>query len=150
MSLSTFTQDITGLQQRSAMKYGEGRPTLEEERAGKAPGKYTVGVGDTLNSVALKYSMNVGLLKRLNRLLSPDLYPGQTLLVKPTLPQTLEQIRSAAIREVMKGAACTMPEAIYYLEEHGGGVDAKAALAAHAADAQGGAEFEDAWLGRGL
>ena len=130
----------------------------EEERSRKGKNaalpdgavKYTVGVGDTLNSVALKHSMNVGLLKRCNKLLSPDLYPGQTLLVKLPEPQTPEQIRSATIREVMKGAGCTMPEATYYLDEYGGGVDAKAALAAHTADAQGGVEFEDAWLGRGL
>jgi len=152
MSLETFPQEISGLRHRSAVGVSEEERSRKGKNAALPDGavKYTVGVGDTLNSVALKHSMNVGLLKRCNKLLSPDLYPGQTLLVKLPEPQTPEQIRSATIREVMKGAGCTMPEATYYLDEYGGGVDAKAALGAHTADAQGGVEFEDAWLGRGL
>ena len=154
-SLETYSagHETAGLRHRGVAK---GEATVVEQEPGRrksaAPEgafKYTVGVGDTLNSVALKHSMNVGLLKRWNKLLSPDLYPGQTLLVKPPVPQTPEQIRSTAIQEVMRGAACTMPEAAYLLEEHGGGNDAKAALEAHAS-AQGSTDFETAWLGRGL
>ena len=80
-------------------------------------------------------AMPVALLKRWNKLLSPTLYPGQELWVRPAPPPTREQIRSDAIRKLMKLAACSLPEASFYLDEYGGGCDVDAALAASTTDA---------------
>ena len=92
---------------------------------------------DTVASVALKHGMPVARLKKWNKLLSPTLYAGQTLAVEPPRAPTPEELRAASIRAVMKSCSCDKHEAAYYLDEHGGGVDVDAALAARAADAQG-------------
>ena len=98
--------------------------------------RYTVGVGDTLASVALKHGMQVAHLKKFNKLLSPQLYPGQTLLVQAPKPPTEDELRSLAIKEVMKRTRCDKYEAAFYLDEHGGGTDVEAASAAHAIDSE--------------
>lgn len=118
----------------------------EEERLAKMKARiapvdahrYTVVVGDSLASIALKHGMQVSNIKRWNKLLSSQLYPGQTLLVQAPKPLTPEELRSAAIKDLMKRAPCEKYEAAFYLDEHGGGVDVDTALAAHAADVRAG------------
>lgn len=141
-ALENFPQDLSslGLRQRGGKKGSSSSTVVEEKMQQKsaAPAdayKYTVGVGDSLSSVALKHGMPVALLKRWNKLLSPTLYPGQELWVRPAPPPTREQIRSDAIRKLMKLAACSLPEASFYLDEYGGGCDVDAALAASTTDA---------------
>ena len=144
-ALSNFPQEETmvGLRRRAAA--AAQAATMEEVPSKKSATrpedaiKYTVVLGDTLATIALKHGMNVANLKKWNTLLSPNLYPGQQLYVKPPRPQTPAEIRSAALKLLMKKLSCTLPEASYYLDEHGGGIDTGAAIAAFAADGPSGA-----------
>ena len=88
---------------------------------------YSVCVGDTLASVALKHGMRVDQIKRWNKLLSPNIYAGQQLFVAPPQPPTAEQLRAEALRRIMRRAACGKEEAACYLDEAEG--DAERALA---------------------
>jgi LysM repeat protein len=82
---------------------------------------YTVGVADTLASIALRHSMNVGQLKKWNKLLSPNVYAGQQIYVMPPPPPTPEQKRAEDIRKLMKrGGLQTQQEAAYYVDGAGG------------------------------
>ena len=70
-ALENFPQDSSslGLRQRGGKKGSSSSTVVEEKMQQKsaAPAdayKYTVGVGDSLSSVALKHGMPVALLKR--------------------------------------------------------------------------------------
>jgi|EP00908_Phaeocystis_cordata_P023471 LysM repeat protein len=146
------SEDGTGLRRRGAA------PEEAKEEKAKPGGpppdaiKYTCGVGDSLQGVALRHGMRVAEIKRWNKLLSGSLYAGLQIYVRPPPPS--ERQRVEAVRAVMRRAPCTEPEASFYLDEHGDGNDVEAALAALAADAQAvaegagapAAERGDAWV----
>ena len=154
-SLEAFPQ---GLRRRCvAAAAREEEP--EEPRPKKKPAPpgavtYACVVGDTLSSVALKHNMPLAQLKKWNRLLAPNLFPGQQLFVTAPPAPTPAAVRAEALRRVMRRAACTQPEAAYYLDEFGGGTDADAALAGFAADTSGvgspphdeAQQDQDAWV----
>jgi LysM repeat protein len=143
-ALSNFPQDetaVNGLRHRGTCHLTT--PDHETAKATKRSTKpegsleYVVGVCDTLSSVALKHGMTVAQLKRWNTVLNSKLYPGQTLAVVPPPPKTAEQVRADNLRALMHKAQCTRPEAEYYLDEHGDGINMAAALAALNTDVQG-------------
>ena len=101
---------------------------------------YSVCVGDTLASVALKHGMRVDQIKRWNKLLSPNIYAGQQLFVAPPQPPTAEQRRAEALRLIMRRVGCGQEEAACYLDEAEG--DAERALAGLRADTTD----EEDWL----
>ena len=98
-------------------------------------GPYTVGVGDSLASVALRHGMERSALQRLNGLLSTTLYPGQVLQVAHPRrdAKTPEELRHADCRRIARRTKCAVEEAAYYLDQAGG--DVARACALHAADA---------------
>lgn len=95
---------------------------------------YTVGVGDTLASIALKHRMRADQLKRWNRLLSPNVYSGQQIFVAKPPPPKPEEVRAEALRTLMRRGRCELAEAEYYLDDAGG--DYAAALAALQSDGE--------------
>jgi len=136
-SLEAFPQvEKVGLRHRGA-------PPEPCEKGAPAKGgpppdavKYTCGVGDTVKGVALKHRMNAADLKRWNKLLSGNLFPGLSVYVRPPPPPSPEKMRAEALRTIQRRAECTEFEASYYLDECGEGKDAEAALAGLAADAR--------------
>lgn len=95
-------------------------------------GPYTVGVGDSLASIALRHGMDRHALQRLNGLLSTQLYPGQILQVaNPTSQEkTPEEQLEEDRRRVMRYAKCDRYEAAYYLDQAAGDVHRACALRA--------------------
>ena len=92
---------------------------------------YTVGVGDSLASIALRHSMNVTQLKKWNKLLSSNVYAGQQIYVMPPPDPTPEQKRADDIRKLMRRSGLqTKEEAAYYIDEAGDFESAWAALCA--------------------
>ena len=104
--------------------------------------KYTCVVGDTIASVALRHKMRPQDLKRWNKLLTPNLFPGKVLLVGEPPPRPAAEVRAEAIRTLMRRGKVNQHEASYYLDEPGGGTDVAAALAALEADRAGSGEGE--------
>ena len=142
-SLDTFPQvEKVGLRQR--------RPPPEpSEKDGPAKGgpppdavKYTCGVGDTVKGVALKHRMSAADLKKWNKLLSGNLFPGLEIYVRSPPPPSADEMRAEALRLIQRRAGCTEFEASYYLDECGEGKDPEAALAGLAADARASDEGE--------
>ena len=133
-----------GLRQRN--KAAAKATVLEEEAAPAKPAKkggvpagvetisYVCVVGDTVASVALRHGMKVADLKKWNRLLSPSLFAGQEVHVRPPPPKPAANARAERLRIIMRRANVSEPEAAYYLDDAGGGEDVEAALRAAAAD----------------
>ena len=110
----------------------EGSSTAKAKSDAAVPedaNRYTCVVGDTLASVALKHGMQVAHLKKCNRVLSSNLYPGQTLRVMAPQPLTPAEARAAALQKIMTRLHCTEPEAAYFLDEYGDGLHVDRALA---------------------
>lgn len=63
---------------------------------------HTIKKGDTLHTIAKKYSMSVGELKKLNHLKNEKLRPGRQLLVKNTSPKTYTVKRGDTIIKIAK------------------------------------------------
>ena len=96
-----------GLRQRRAPRTTEGEGAdaeLQSERESPkwaarsqdAPAgvgeRYTVGVGDTLATVAMRHHTSPEQLKKMNRLLTPNLYSGQLLRVPRRSPVRSEEV----------------------------------------------------------
>ena len=89
-----------------------------------------VGVGDTLSSVALRHSMRPDQLRRWNKLLSPNIYAGQTLKVVPRKPPTAQEERAASVRKLMRAlSGLSVAEAEAFLDEASGSYDRALELA---------------------
>ena len=73
---------------------------LAKETAGGA--YHTVKRGDTLSSLAKKYSVSVGQLKKMNDLRSSKLKTGQKLLVEQTAPKTYVVKRGDTLAKIAK------------------------------------------------
>lgn len=109
--------------------------------------KYTCGLGCSLKRIALMHGMNEATVRRWNKLLSPNVYPGQTLWVKRPPPPTAAEVRAEALTRIVSRAGCSQPEAAYYLDESGDGHDVERALAAILLDAQASGDGDgDGWV----
>jgi len=122
-ALERFPQHATSDGMCRGLEKGEGP---DEEQVTPAPRPsaapddtvmYTVGVGDSLSVVALRHSMDVATLKKWNKLLSPNLRPGQQLRVKPPAPKSAAQMRADALRRIMKETGATAVEAECLLDD---------------------------------
>lgn len=91
------------------------RPSVDLARVVEAAcvEHHVVGVGETLAAIALRYHTNMQQLMRLNRLHSPNVFPGQRLRVAQPV--------SSEVR-VRESVDCTAEEASFYLEAAGGNV----------------------------
>jgi len=87
--------------------------------------EYAVRLGDTAASLCLRFGMRRDELLRWNRLLTPNLYSGQKLWVRPPPPRDDEA--ASARRALVAGSGCSVGEAEYYLDESGG--DRQSAMA---------------------
>jgi LysM repeat protein len=145
LALDQFPQDkdaTIGLRHRvtaaSATEIEKSPPSGRKPSAVPADAaKYTCVVGDSLASVALKHGMRADQVKRWNRLLSSDLFPGKVLYVKEPPPRSAAELRAQALSTIMRqapGGHCSKEEAAFYLDEVGQGTDVRAALAALKAD----------------
>ena len=74
---------------------------------------HVVGVGETLAAIALRYHTSMQQLMRLNRLLAPNIFPGQRLRVAQPVPGEVR------VRETVD---CSAEEAAFYLAAAGGDV----------------------------
>lgn len=129
--------DTTGMRRRGHNVSGDTaavetiKPALPPKGVPAHAILYSVGVGDTLASIALRHGMSVTQLKKWNKLLSPNVYAGQQLHVVPPSAPTPEQKRSDDLRKLMKRGKLQPEEAAYYLDEAAGDVErAWAALCA--------------------
>lgn len=93
-SNETFGSSATGLRQRKGAAREMqaevppvvvGVPVVEGMPADVIA--YTVGVGESLRNIALRHGMRVEQLRRWNKLISPNVFPGQKLLVMLPPPQ---------------------------------------------------------------
>jgi peptidoglycan endopeptidase LytE len=88
---------------RAAGKSGRAdkrHPALAERKAGDS--YHTVKKGETLSSLAKKYSVSVSALKGMNNLKSSKLKRGQKLLVKQAGPKTYVVRKGDAVAEIAK------------------------------------------------
>ena len=90
--------------------------------------QFTVGVGDSLNAIALRHRMRKDQIVKWNKLLGGSIYPGQKLWLRP--PASTE----TDVEKVARLAKCDEQEAAFYLDSAGG--DVEAAVRDHAADAE--------------
>ena len=123
-----------------ASAYSEMRRRVQapEEAAPAAPAvptgappdaeQFTVGVGDSLNAIALRHRMRKDQIVKWNKLLGGSIYPGQKLWLRP--PASTE----TDVEKVARLAKCDEQEAAFYLDSAGG--DVEAAVREHAADAE--------------
>ena len=125
------------------MRENEAAAPAEEAETGRSAeaeepvmGTYQVCAGESLGVIALRHGMSKEELRRLNKLLTPEVYPGQQLMV--TNPRVLSDEEASAKEErrkertVARKAKCERAEATYYLDVAGG--DVGRALALHAED----------------
>lgn len=114
-----------------------GETSCGRSEAPRKEGVYEVQAGDSLAVIALRHGMRKETLLRLNRLLTPEVYPGQQLMVFDPAELSPEEVeaREAArrLRTVARRGGCTAGEAAYYLDAGGG--DVGRALALRAEDA---------------
>ena len=87
-----------------------------------------MGVGDSLNAIALRHRMRKDQIVKWNKLLGGSIYPGQKLWLRP--PASTE----TDVEKVARLAKCDEQEAAFYLDSAGG--DVEAAVRDHAADAE--------------
>ena len=104
-------------------------------------GSYTVRMGDSLASVALKHRMTREDLMRFNGLLSATIFPMQVLRVTNPPPETPDQLLARQRRAVRLATGCAKEEAAYYLSA------ANADVAQAVAMAKADAAWEEATIG---